>query len=318
MQTWGTPVQVAHPAVMNRRRAAVALGALATVAAIALVLGAGGLWGHKSSRGAVDRYIENVDRVQQQMRLPLTQLLTVYRSFSTHGTTPQVQQRLAGAEQTLRTLELRLAALTAPAAAGRLQRLLVRLVQQERFVAREVEQLAVFQPRFHTLVGESRLAETRLGLALGSVRPPQAHSVRGSPTKIAQARAAYAAAAARASAAQAGAIDAYDRSLVVVVRRLRALRPPPLMTPAYAAQVRTLVATEAAGGALVRELHKKNRARVPLLSRRLSEAARIAGSVSAQQAEIAAIKAYDARVEAVGTTQGLIQREITRLQNGGS
>jgi len=298
---------------MNLRRFAIVIAALAVAAAIALVLGAGGLWAHKSSRGAVDRYVKSVDTVQQQMRLPLTRLMTVYRSFSTHGSAPAVEQRLAEAERTLRTLELRLSALTPPPEAAKLHRLLVRLVEQERTVAQEVDQLARFLPRFNAVVGGSKQANAQLARALAVVRPPKAHAVRGTPKQIAKARAAYAAAASRAAAAQADAVAAFDRSLARVVGRLRTLRPPPVMAPAYRAQLSSLLATEAAAGALARELRKTNRSRVPLLSRRLSEAARITGSVASQRAEIDAIKAYDRRVQAVGALQQQVQAEVSRL-----
>jgi hypothetical protein len=52
---------------------------------------------------------------------------------------------------------------------------------------------------------------------------------------------------------------------------------------------------------------------VALLSRHLSEAARIVGTIASQQAEIAAIKAYDARVQKAGDLQRRIQNEVSRL-----
>jgi hypothetical protein len=85
------------------------------------------------------------------------------------------------------------------------------------------------------------------------------------------------------------------------------------MAPAFRSQVTSLEATAAAGGALARELRKTNRSRVPLLRQRLSEAARIAGSDASQQAEIAAVKAYNRRVQAVGALQGQVQAEVSRL-----
>jgi hypothetical protein len=299
--------------VLSLRRFAIVLAALAVAAAIALVLGAGNLWSHRSSRDAVNRYITSVDDVQQQMRLPLTRLLTVYRTFSTHGAARQEQRQLAEAERTLRTLELRLSALDPPPEAATLHRLLVRLVEQERKVAYEVDQLARFLPRFDAAVADSKKANARLALALAAVRPPKAHSVRGTRAQIAKARAAYAAAATRVAVAEADAIDAFDRSLAGSVRRLRTLRPPPVMAPAFRSQVTSLEATAAAGGALARELRKANRSRVPLLRQRLSEAARIAGSDASQQAEIAAVKAYNRRVQAVGALQGQVQAEVSRL-----
>jgi hypothetical protein len=44
-------------------------------------------------------------------------------------------------------------------------------------------------------------------------------------------------------------------------------------------------------------------------------AARTAGSVSAQKAQIAAITAYNRRVRGIGTLQGDIRQELVRLQS---
>jgi hypothetical protein len=300
-------------AAMNRRRVGVVLVGVAAAAAVAVVLGVGGLWAHPSSRKAVNAYIKQVDAVQQQMRLPLTRLLTVYRNFSTRGVSPRVQAQLAGAERTLRTLQLRISAIQAPPDAMKLRRLVLRLVVVERAVASEIDAIGRFAPRFHaTLVGATA-ANVHLARALAAVHQPKSHLVRGSPKKIARARASYAAAAAKAAGEQADAVDAYDRALALVVARLRTLRPPAVMAPAYRAQVRSLEATIVAGTALAQELRKKNHSRVPLLGREFTEAARQARTVAAQRSEIAAIKGYNARVQAVGALQGEIQAELTHL-----
>ena len=304
---------------MTLRHVALALAAVATAAAVATVLGADRLWTthRSSSRAEVDRYIRNVDAIEQQMRLPLTHLLTAYRGYSSLKTTKNAEQRIAQGTRTLRTLERRIAALHAPPAATTLRRLLLQLVEQERLVAQETEQLAQFLPRFTIAMTQSRSAQTQLARALAAINPPTAHAVRGTRKKIARARAAFDKASARAAAEQADAINAYDRSLARVAGRLRRLQPPPVMAPAYRTQLRTLAATQAAGVALARELLKKNRSRVPLLDRRLTEAARLARTVASQQAEIAAIRAYDARVKLVGAIQGNVQLEVSRLARAG-
>lgn len=304
---------------MTPRHIALALAAVATAAAVATVLGADRLWTtHRpSSRAEVDRYIKNVDAIEQQMRLPLTRLLTAYHGYSTSRPSAHAERQIAQGARTLRTLERRIAALDTPPAATTLRGLLVQLVEQERIVAQETEQLARFLPRFNLAMSQSRLAQTRLARALAAVHPPATHAVRGTAKKIARARAAYDKAARRAAAEQADAVDAYDRSLALVADRLRALHPPPVMAPAYRTQLRTLAATRAAAVALAHELVKKNRSRVPLLDRRLAEAARISGTVASQQAEIAAIRAYDARVKKVGAVQGNIQLELSRLGRAG-
>jgi hypothetical protein len=87
------------------------------------------------------------------------------------------------------------------------------------------------------------------------------------------------------------------------------------MRPANNGQIRTLEASRVAGAALSAELRKANRSRVPVLGRRFTLAARIAGSVSTQRAQIAAIKAYNRRVRGIGTLQGEIRQELAHVQN---
>jgi hypothetical protein len=301
---------------MSRRRVVAALGAIVAALAVALVLDMSGVFGSKRSpaNAAVARYIEGVDRVQEEMRLPLTRLLTAYRSFAAQNTTASAQAQLAGAERTLRTLERRLTALDAPPAAAKLRRLLLQLVQAEIGVAHEIAEFARFMPRFRVVVAGSTIASKQLARALAAAVPPKPLPARGTPTQIAKAKAAFAAAATLAADAQANAVDAYDHALAVVLRNLRTLRPPPVMVSAYRAQEQTLRATIEAGGALARELRKQHPSRVPQLSRRFGEAARLAGSVPVQRAEIAAVKAYDARVRALGTAQGKVRAEVARLQ----
>lgn len=299
----------------TRRRLLATLIAAATALAVAIVLGATTVLGHKSSsRTRVSRYITSVDDVQQQMRLPLTRLLSAYRSFSTTETTPATAARLSAAEQTLQTLEARLAALPFPAEAAKLRTLLLELVQSEISVSHELNELARFTPRFHALLAAATAANGKLAHGLAAAAPPKPHTVRGTAKQIAQARAAFAAKATKAAAAQADAVEVYDKSLGRVVQKLRALRPPAVMAPAYRAEMRTVEATRAAGATLAAELRKQNRSKVPELSRALTKAARLSQSVAAQKAEIAAVKAYDARVQQIGKAQGKVQAEVGRLQ----
>ncbi|HEY5059581.1 MAG TPA: hypothetical protein VII51_11255 [Gaiellaceae bacterium] len=105
---------------MRRQRLLLAVAAAAVVAAIAVVL-APDVFHHKPGTNKVAAYIDSVDTVEQQMRVPLTRLLIAYRGFSAKPTSPQTEKKLAETEQTLRTLQRRLAALPAPPAAAKLR-----------------------------------------------------------------------------------------------------------------------------------------------------------------------------------------------------
>ena len=87
------------------------------------------------------------------------------------------------------------------------------------------------------------------------------------------------------------------------------------MIPAYRTQLKTFDASRIAGSALAKELRKQDRSHVAVFGRRFTLAARTAGAVSAQKAEIAAIKAYNRRVRSIGTLQGEIRQELLRLQS---
>jgi hypothetical protein len=300
---------------MNKTRIVVALWVIVVAVGVVLVLEPWKLWSGKSTpESAVAQYIKSVDSIEQQMHQQLTQMLTAYRNFSTLSSDPKALAKLAKPEQTLRTLARRLSALPAPPEALKLRRLLEQFISDEHAIAVEIQELAGFMPRFHVLTGVANVAKTQLAKALAAAPAPKAHAVRGTPKQIAAARAAYAAAARKAQAAQADAIDVYDRVLAATARGLRALRPPPVIAPAYSAELRTLEATAKAGAALSLELRKPNNRNVPALSRRFTVASRISGSVAAQRAEIAAVKAYNARVRGIRTVEVEIQDEVTRLQ----
>ena len=300
---------------MNERRILVGLWVGVVLIGATLVLAPWHWWGNNAKPGsALAQYINGVDRLQRQQELQMTQMLTAYSDFSTQSSDPKALAKIAKPARTLRTLGTRLAALPAPPEARKLQSLLEQFVSDEHAVAVELQQVAAFMPRFRVLTGAAAVARTVLAQALAAAPPPKAHAVRGTPKQIAAARAAYVAAATKAQAAQADAIDAYDKALAATIRDLRKLRPPPVIAPAYRTEVLSLSATRKAAADLSAELRKPRSPKVPLLSRRLTEASRISGSVGAQRAEIAAIKAYDARVRGIRTLAARIRVEVAQLQ----
>ena len=290
----------------------VALAAVATAVAVAVIGGGGG--GSPEHR-AVARYIEDVDTVQQQLKAPLTETASAYREFaSSRSMSPALRLELKRAEETLRRLRRRLLRLTAPEPATHLRSLLVEFVDAEVSTAQEVVRLVSFMPGYTAAVRNSQRARATLATALAGVETPEAHGIRGTKAEVAKAQAAFASASAQAAAQQAEALDLYQRSLAVVERRLRRLRPPAVMLPRFRAQLRMLHASRGAAIALARELRKSDRSHVAALGRRFTLAARLAATVNAQRAQIAAIKAYNGRVRSIGTIQGRISAEMRRLQ----
>jgi hypothetical protein len=298
---------------IDRRTVVLGVAAAGAVAAAVTVTFQARGPSESASHRRVSAYIKEVDGVQQSLGFRLTRLLAAYRGFTT-GNGPRVTSQLAEAERTLRTLERRLRALEPPPEAKQLHRLIVRLAVLDGDVAHEVSQIAVFSPQFGEVVAGAATASRRLSTELAAVKFPTPHQVHGTPAELAKARAEYRARAAAAAVAQAAAVERYCAALSRVLARLRALRPPPVLAPELHAQERAFVATRRAGLTLGAGLRSNDLSHVPMLSRRFSVAARSAGSVASQRAQIAAIKAYNARVRQVGALGARIRTEVTRLQ----
>jgi hypothetical protein len=298
-------------------RRTVALGIAAAVAVTAAVVVT--LTNHSSEsprRKALAAYITQVDALQNRMQSRMTQSIVAYRDFS-RGKTPakRLVPKLTAARQTLVVLGRRVRALPAPAEAAKLKALLVQLNAAEVGTAAEVESLSRFATPYAGLLRRARSAGADLSKALAAVTPPKTHTIKGTRKQIKKQQAAFAAAAGAAAAQQADAIDAYDARIGMVERKLTSLDPPAVLAPGYRSQLQTLRASRRAGAALSAELRKSVRTNVAILGRKFTEAARIAGSVSSQEAQIAAIKAYNGRVKHIGTLQGRIQLELQRLQS---
>jgi hypothetical protein len=297
---------------MRRRTIVLGIAAAGAVAAVVIVA----LPHHESpQRKAVSRYLTSVNAIQQQMAYSLTQVKGAYQTFATaHAVAPAEERRLAQAERTLGKLESRIAALDPPPQALRLRRLILQVVKGERGVTHEIDALVRFAPRFDLAVTDLRNAARVLSRRLAAARAPTPHTLHGTPQQVKQAQASFAAAATAAAAAQADAVTAYDTAVTGIIGRLRRMSPPPAFAPAYRAQLASLRAAYRAGGRLAAELRLPNRSRVSALSRAFEVASRISQTVAAQRAEIAAVKAYDGRVRAVGTAAAAVRTELTRLQ----
>jgi hypothetical protein len=299
---------------IDRRTVVLGVAAAGAVAAAVTVTFQARGPSESASHRRVSAYIKEVDGVQQSLGFRLTRLLAAYRGFTTGNGGPRVTSQLAEAERTLRTLVRQVRALEPPPEAKRLHRLIVRLVVLDADVAHEVWQIATFSPQFREVVVGAVKASRRLSKELAAVKFPTPHQVHGTPAKLAQARAEYRARAAAAAVAQAAAVERYCAALSRVLAELRAFRPPPVLAPELHAQERAFAATRRAGLTLGAGLRSNDLSHVPMLSRRFSVAARSAGSVASQRAQIAAIKAYNARVRQVGALGARIRTEVTRLQ----
>jgi hypothetical protein len=299
---------------IDRRTVVLGVAAAGAVAAAVVVTVQARGSSESASHRRVSAYIKQVDGVQQSLGFRLTRLLAAYRGFTTGNAGPRVRSQLAEAERTLRTVERRVRALEPPPEARQLHRLIVRLLALDGDVAHEVFQIATFSPEFRRVLAGAVKASRQLSTELAGVKFPTPHQVHGSPAEIAKARADYHARATAAAVAQADAVEKYCAALASVLTKMRALRPPPVLAPELQTQERAFAATRKAGLTLGAGLRSSDLSQVPALSRRFSVAARSAGSVASQRAQIAAIKAYNARVRQVGALGAQIRKEVTRLQ----
>ena len=298
---------------MDRRTVALGVAAVAAVVAAVIVT----ITTSRSStpgHDATAAYIKRVDTIEQRMRVQLTKAAAAYRDFSGGKIHSSLEPDLVRAEQTLRAFERRLIALPSPPVAAHLKALLVKLARSQVQVSAEVRVLAVFAPKFSAVVRNAATAGKRLSAALAAIVPPKAHKLRGTRKQVAAAQKAFGVAAAQAAAKQADAVDAYDAELARVQRELALLQPPAVMRSAFVTQQRTFTATRRAGAVLAATLRQSNRSRVSVAGRRFTIATRGAASVAAQQLQIASVKAYNARVRAIGAIQASIQAEVARLQ----
>jgi hypothetical protein len=261
--------------------------ALAAVAVVLLVSGCGG--GHKARRNAVTDYINRVNATQVGMR---TQLLAVERAYRDFGrkkgpTLAQLEPRLAKAERTIRVLQRHVKALRPPPDAQKLHVLLLQLVADERGVAHELVQLAQFSPRFSAALAPLAPA----GVAL-----------RDSFKKATKAK------------TQADALDAYAVAIAGVLDRLRPVQAPPAFQPALASQRASLTHVRASAIALADGLRKKNRVGLPKLIQSFTNAGLASQSLAEQRARIAAITAYNGRIDELANVGHQIDLERVRLE----
>src|SRR5439155_15160226 len=135
--------------------------------------------------------------------------------FSKAATSAKERAALARAEQTIRTMRQRIAALDSPKDARPIRRDVLRLLDSEVAFAHDVLRLARYTPRFAAVLGDAGRRGARL----------QANLKAASSSQQATASGAYA--------------EARDRDRV----RLRRLFPPAVVAPAHKAEVATLAKT---------------------------------------------------------------------------
>lgn len=260
--------------------------ALALAAGTAVAAALAGCGGH-SDRKQVAAYIQRVDAVETRLAAPLRQITLANRDFAgKHPDLPKIRSNLARARVRVAAADRQLRTMDPPPRAKHLQTLLVRMVARENELAGEIEALATFVPAFAQAVTPLTPASTDLRTALAAKTPD--------PAKVV-------------------ALRAYATRLRAVVERLKQLSAPPATKPTLEAQTTTLEHVRSAAVALADALEAKQSTKVPALLHRLDAASVGNRTLVAQRAEIAAIKAYDARIRSLTALATAIGKERLRL-----
>ena len=300
---------------LTRRTVALALAAVAVVAAAV----AATFINHKPKtesrqRKAVAAYIDTVNLIQNQMHIQLTKVSLAYRDLAAGSLRRKdAPAELGAAAATLTRLDRRLIATPAPPQAAKLRSLLIKLIAQQAALTREVQQLAIFTPRFSLFVKRLRSISARFNSAMGAVAQPKRTAVHGTRAQVAAAQRAYQAQQDAAAAAQATAIDAYVGGIGGLLKQLDTMTAPAVVAPTFDAEARSLHDITVTGAQLSAELRTPHRVHLNERIRAFTLAGREAGNVAAQRAQIAAVRAYNHRAHAVGTTSSAVQNELVRL-----
>jgi hypothetical protein len=261
--------------------------ALAAVGIVLLASACGGD-ARKQQREDLTTYITKVNRTQIQMRKPLLQVEKAYRDFGKKNgpSLTKLEPRLQQSAATMHMLDRKLRALHPPADAKRLHVLILQLVAEEGRIADEVLELAQFAPRFAVALQPLAPASTALRASFKN---------------------------AKTARAQADALDAYAVALDGVLEHLRPLKAPPAFAPTLSSQRDTIAGVRASAAALSKGLRQNRRAALPTLIQRFTNAGIANQQLAAQKARIAAIKAYNKRVDSIVLLAHKVDRERLRL-----
>ena len=261
-----------------------AAGAVVAVAALVALAGCGG--GNHARRDAVNAYFDRLEKAQAPVLLHSPAIATAFGTFSTVRSSPKETAALVRAHTLLARVGARVRAVHPPAEAARMQRDIERLYALQTGVAAELVQMIRFVPAYRK--------------ALTPLQP--AHAMLSTELKVAKGWQAIAAAFKR-----------YRLSLVAVLAKLDALAAPATLRPSFVAQRRSIRQSVVSCSAIEAALARKDRKGTALAINGLSGLGADSSLAKAQAAQIAATKAYNARLADVSTLQSAIGKERDKL-----
>ena len=216
-------------------------------------------------------------------------------SSSAARTPAQQQQALARAHAQIAAVTARLRSLPAPGPARHLKALIVTLAARQAALAVQTERLIAFGPGFTSSLRP-------LGPAVSKLE------------RVLSVNQAYGAAAVQEVYAQkAAALRRFAATLSAVLASLGRLRPPSSSQPTYAAEQRSLTRMRASALTIAGDLSARRTTGISGALKQFDRAANLPASRSAQQAERAAIRAYDRQVGELSSLVADADRERVRL-----
>jgi hypothetical protein len=253
---------------------------LAAVAAALLAAGCGSSNPH-SARPGVAAYVSRVNALEKRLASPLKAVTVAGSKLPASTTTVNHVEidSLRHADNRMITLRDRLAAIPVPSSAKRLRILVLLLAGGEIDMTNELSELFSFLPQYTVALKQLAPATTQLRSALAGKGGASSSS----------------SAAGRILDAKARALTRYETELDSLSRMLERLSPPPVARPQYETEVNALSSMETSAGALAHALVSAS-SDIPARLATFDRAAGATDTVPAQRAEIAAVKAYDARI----------------------
>lgn len=253
-----------------------------TLAALGLALVMSACGQHQTQRTAVASYLQRVNRIETELTVPLGTVTTTGNEFAeeqkaggtlTNLVSASHRQALLNALSRIVVLRARLASIKTPPPAAKLRQLLLEIIDGQAALTREVAQLVVFLPRFDAGLAPLVPATRQLESALAQQTP--------------------AASAGTAYAEKAAALRRFKAAIDATLRRIAALQPPAVSTPAFRTEVKSLRGMSSSAGQLADSLANGPLANVQQLLLQFNQAAVSNQTLAAQKAQIAAVRAYD-------------------------
>ena len=280
MATSSSPVSTVERRLRLVLWIGVGVGVVLLVAAVVFGLRPHG----KTERDKVAQYIKDVDNVEIRSSKPVRAIETAYRNFSAKGVSESANLRaLRQAQQSMRVLRRKLAAVDAPPEAAKLRTMLLRLLDLDIAFAGDVADLARFRPALSRAQAPVASATARLRAAISK---------------------------SKTTAAQRQAFDDYATSIRATAERVARVPAPELFAPVSRAETARLRRLAALAAQVSDALAKRDSQRATQLFGQFSS---VASSTDVIRAQRESALAYNRKLTQIAKLAAAIDGERARL-----